>query len=100
MASNLTVDDDERGGHSGAAALRGHDSVEASSDPGRRVDRDDPAAREALDLVRWELELLAGEPPGRDVVRLLKQHHPTSLTRRQLHDERCWEGSNTVSAGR
>jgi hypothetical protein len=32
------------------------------------LDPDDPAVRAALDLVRWELELLAGEPsPRRDL---------------------------------
>ena len=28
------------------------------------LDPDDPTARTALDLVRWELELLVSEPPN------------------------------------
>jgi hypothetical protein len=52
------MDDDERDGHSGAAALRGHDP-EAEAIRAEGLDPDDPAVRAALDLVRWELELLA-----------------------------------------
>ncbi len=49
------MDDD---GHSGAAALRRHDSVEAEAIPAEGLNPDDPAVRAALDFVRWELELL------------------------------------------
>jgi hypothetical protein len=54
------MEDDERDGHSGAAALRGPDPVEAEAIRAEGLDPDDPAVRAALDLVRWELELLAG----------------------------------------
>lgn len=53
------MDDDESDGHSGAAALRGLDAVEAEAIRAEGLDPDDPAVRAALDLVRWELELLA-----------------------------------------
>jgi hypothetical protein len=52
------IDDDERDGTSGAAALRGLDPVEAEAIRAEGLDPDDPAVQMALDLVRWELELL------------------------------------------
>ncbi len=59
MASNPARNDDERDWHDGAAVLRGHDSVEAEAVQAEGHDPDDPALRAALDLVRWELDLLA-----------------------------------------
>jgi hypothetical protein len=50
------MDDDERDGHSRAAALRGPTPVEAEAIRAEGLDPDDPAVRAALDLVRWELE--------------------------------------------
>jgi hypothetical protein len=54
------MDDDERDGRSGADALRGPDSVEDEAIRAEGLDPDDSAVRAALDLVRWELELLGG----------------------------------------
>jgi hypothetical protein len=45
MASNFYMDDDER------------EAIRAEG-----LDPDDPAVRAAIDLVRWELELLALNP--------------------------------------
>lgn len=53
--------DDERNWRSGADALRGPDSVEAEAIRAEGLDPDDPSVEAAIDLVRWELELLAGE---------------------------------------
>lgn len=52
------MDDDEREGHSGAAALSSHDSVEAEAIRAEGLDPDDRAVQAALDLVRWELNLM------------------------------------------
>jgi hypothetical protein len=54
------MDNDERDGHSGAAALRGLDPVEAEAIRAEGLDPEDPAVQAALDLTRWELELLNG----------------------------------------
>ena len=53
------MDDSEHDGQSGAAALRGHDFVEAEAIRAEGLDANDPAVVAALDLVCWELELLA-----------------------------------------
>jgi hypothetical protein len=67
VAFELYMDDDERDGHSGAGALRGPDPVEAGAVRAEGLDPDDPTVRAALDLVRWELELIgpgSRKPPG------------------------------------
>jgi hypothetical protein len=52
------MDDDERDGHSGAGVIRDLDPVEVEAIRAKRLDPDDPAVRAALDLVRWQLELM------------------------------------------
>jgi hypothetical protein len=52
------VVDDERGGHTGAAALRGHDSVEVEAIRAEALEPDDPAVGTAVDPCAWEVELL------------------------------------------
>jgi hypothetical protein len=59
------MDDDERDGHSGAAALRRLEPVEAEAIRAEGLDPDDPAVQAALDFVRCDLELnqLSEEEP-------------------------------------